>query len=111
MLAYEKYNKYDYVPFHTYGYTESIESDGHQYLVGTSYYNFSHPMIRYNSDDIIEPKYEDSLLSSFSISKGRKGDFILDFDKNKIFLTGLILEDTIQSLISVQACKYVKDCR
>ena len=78
------------MPFQTYGYTESIECDSDQYLVGTSYYNFLHPMIRYNSDDIIKPIYDDSLLTSFSVSKGRKGDFILDLDKNKIFLTGLI---------------------
>lgn len=90
ILAYEKYKNYEYVPFQTYGYTESIECDNDQYLVGTSYYNFLHPMIRYNSDDIIKPIYDDSLLTSFSVSKGRKGDFILDSDKNKIFLTGLI---------------------
>ncbi|KZN40502.1 phenylacetate--CoA ligase family protein [Pseudoalteromonas luteoviolacea] len=89
VLAYEKHQKQVYEPFQTYGFTEAVEMDGDLQLVATSYYNFAHPLIRYNTEDIISAK-NSSLLDEFTISKGRDGEYILDHKGNKVFLTALI---------------------
>lgn len=76
-----------------YGYTEAVKESGNRYsLVGTSYYNFSSPLIRYNTNDYIcNPVLEDGgLLQTFEIQEGRKGDFVIDQNGKSISLTGLI---------------------
>lgn len=93
ILAGEMNEKYIYNPFATYGYTEALQSDneGEHFLVGTSYYNFASPLIRYNTSDLVSNiTYNDSLLSGFRISKGREGEFVVDRDGKRINLTGLI---------------------
>lgn len=90
VLAYETNEKGIYSPFQTYGYAEAVEINDETKLVATSYYNYAHPLIRYNTEDGIKQLGEQSILGAFEISKGRDGDFILDSGGNKIFLTGLI---------------------
>lgn len=91
ILAYEKNEKYVYYPFLSYGYTESCKIDQKEHLIGTSYYNFSSPLIRYDTEDLIKPtSFEGDILRSFEIAEGRIGEFITDKDGKKIPLTGLI---------------------
>ncbi|KIA96295.1 hypothetical protein [Flavobacterium sp. KMS] len=90
IIAYE-IDKNKYKPLHTYGYVETDETEGESSLIGTNYYNFQSPMIRYDTEDIaFNCEYRDSLLSSFSIKEGRSGEYILDKKNKKIPLTGLI---------------------
>lgn len=79
-----------YKPYHSYGFAEAIEENDDFNLVGTSFFNYATPLIRYNTQDIVKPTYECGVLDSFLIEKGRNGDFILDKDNHKIFLTGLV---------------------
>lgn len=91
VLAYEKAENFVYSPFHTYGFAEAVDSDSGKVLVGTSYYNLSSPLIRYSTEDEIEPVDQaDGLLGSFKIVGGRSGEFILDRNGKKVPLTGLI---------------------
>lgn len=90
VLATEEHSEYEFYPLQTYGFCESIRSDGKDFLVGTSYYNRASPLIRYNTEDIIKPIKENNLLSCFKILDGRRGDFILDSTNQKISLTALI---------------------
>jgi phenylacetate-CoA ligase len=92
VLAYEKYEKFKYYPFQTYGYTETVKKDdGTHGLIGTSYYNQASPLIRYDTEDSVNnPIYDGHILKSFEIKDGRKGQFVIDKDGNKISLTGLI---------------------
>lgn len=92
VLAYEKDEKYNYTPFFSYGYTETVKDiRTEEYsLVSTSYYNLASPLIRYNTNDLIKPNIEDGLLIDFQISSGRDGEYILDRNKNKVYLTALI---------------------
>ena len=91
VLAYEADNPFEFNPLHTYGYAESVETDGVEQLVGTSLYNFVCPMIRYNSEDGIQTvKSSEGILESFKIVDGRVGEYILDQNNKKIPLTGLI---------------------
>lgn len=90
ILAYEKNEKGQYCPFLSYGFAESVPDNLGQRLISTSYYNFASPLIRYDTGDYIHPTIKDSLLESFTIEKGRSGEFILDKNHNKIFLTALI---------------------
>lgn len=91
VLAYEKNDKYVYEPFQTYGYTEVINLDGKDELIGTSYYNQASPLIRYNTnDEITETITEGGILQSFQMKGGRSGEFVIDRDGKKINLTGLI---------------------
>src|SRR5690606_8345135 len=92
VLAYEKNEKFKYEPFNTYGFAEAVEIDCDNYqLIGTSYYNFAPPLIRYNTNDIIsDVAIEDGILKSFRITKGREGEFVIDRNNKKINLTGLI---------------------
>lgn len=88
ILAYEKEERFLYVPFHTYGFAE-VTDEGH--LIGTSYYNRASPLIRYDTEDTTTDFwYEDGLLHSFKLDNGRSGQFVTDLDGNNISLTGLI---------------------
>jgi phenylacetate-CoA ligase len=92
VLAYEKDEMFTYEPFLTYGYAEALLNGDSQYeLIGTSWYNESSPLIRYNTQDIIEePIIQNNILKSFKILKGREGEFVIDRVGKKINLTGLI---------------------
>jgi phenylacetate-CoA ligase len=90
VLAYET-QRYEYVPFHSYGFCEAIkDTDGRYHLVGTSYYNMVSPFIRYDTGDEIEPVYSDGLLRSFRVVSGRIGESITDASGNRISLTAFI---------------------
>lgn len=92
VLAYEKYNQFEYYPFLTYGYAEILKKPNNENaLISTSYYNFTSPLIRYNTEDLVqEPKFNNDILESFKILKGRNGEFVKDLDNKNINLTGLI---------------------
>lgn len=90
VLAYEKNEQFTFAPFVTYGFAEGIDFDNGCHLVGTSYYNFAGPLIRYDTEDIIEPTRRNGFLESFRIKEGRSGEFILDEIGAKIPLTGLV---------------------
>ena len=91
VLSYEKTDKFTYEPFGTYGFTEAIKFKDEYQLVGTSYYNFATPLIRYNTNDIIaDVKATDGILKSFKITKGREGEFVIDKNNKNINLTGLV---------------------
>lgn len=80
-----------YNAYQTYGYAESIKIDEKYHLIGTSYFNFASPLIRYDTEDIIEPlNLNEKLLTEFRITEGRSGDYVLDKKGKKIPLTGLI---------------------
>lgn len=91
VLAYEVRKKYQYKPFQTYGYAESVEIEGESNLVGTTYYNFASPLIRYNTEDQISDLiYQDGIMSRFRVAGGRQGEYIIDMAQKKIPLTGFI---------------------
>lgn len=90
ILAYERDEPYVYVPFQTYGYCETIQAEEGEQLVGTAYYNMGTPLVRYNTEDYVKSSISDKLLDSFSVTAGRNGEFILDRNRSKIFLTALI---------------------
>lgn len=92
VLAYEKKCPFEYFPFLTYGFAETIKNkNGENELISTSYYNYASPLIRYNTEDLIEhPKFDKGLLESFQILNGRSGEFVTDFNGKKINLTALI---------------------
>lgn len=92
VLAYEKEEQFNFFPFLTYGFGEAIKNkEGELELISTSYYNFASPLIRYNTEDIIEePIVNNGILDSFKILKGREGEFVIDKTGKKINLTGLI---------------------
>ncbi|MDD4515969.1 hypothetical protein [Massilibacteroides sp.] len=92
VLAYEKERPFNYSPFLSYGFSEAILNEENEYnLVSTSYYNYASPLIRYNTEDIIEdPIVQNGILDSFLILKGRNGEFVVDKDNKSINLTGLI---------------------
>jgi phenylacetate-CoA ligase len=92
-LAWEKHEKFLYYPFQTYGYCEAVadETNGGYKLVGTSYTNDASPMVRYDTDDDIEPVEVDGhILQSFRVRAGRVGEVVLDRKGQRIPLTGLI---------------------
>jgi len=92
ILAYEKKECFTYCPFQTYGFTETISNEnGESRLIGTSYYNFNSPFIRYDTGDLVTDEvFDNKILKSFKISSGRIGDFIFDKNDNPISLTALI---------------------
>lgn len=92
VLAYEREEQFHYEPFLSYGFAESIANKSGEFeLIGTSYYNYASPLIRYNTEDIIEsPKMQDGILNSFQVLKGRSGEFVIDKDGKNVNLTGLI---------------------
>jgi len=94
ILAYEKTEPYTYSPFQTYGYVEAIEG-GSDYachrLIGTSYYNYVAPFIRYDTgDEVNDVVHTSGILNHFKVQNGRSGQFVVDRNGHKIPLTGLI---------------------
>lgn len=92
VLAYEKSRQFEYESFLTYGFSEVVKNELNDFnLISTSYYNQASPLIRYNTEDIVQdPIYKGGLLKSFKILKGREGEFVIDKGGKKINLTGLI---------------------
>jgi len=91
VMAGELYEKYEYVPFLSYGYTEAVKKDNQYHLVGTSFDNFAAPFIRYDTEDLIDPKFNDEdIMISFRIKEGRLGEFVKDKNNKNISLTALI---------------------
>ncbi|ARN77768.1 hypothetical protein BST97_07015 [Nonlabens spongiae] len=93
VLAHEEVgNPFTYKPFLTYGFAEAIATFKQKTsLVATSYYNYATPLIRYDTEDLIEePIVESGILDSFKITQGRSGQFVIDGDGNKVNLTALI---------------------
>jgi phenylacetate-CoA ligase len=91
ILAGELYQKYEYVPFLSYGFVEAVKSDNHYHLVGTSFDNYASPFIRYDTEDLIEPEFNEyGMVESFRIKEGRLGEFVVDRNNKKISLTALI---------------------
>jgi|GEM_PF-463661 len=92
ILAYEEKDPLIYHPFQTYGFTEVVTNDsGEETLVGSSYYNLTSPLIRYDTEDqVSDYEMEGGLLARFRVKEGRVGEFILDGNGKKIPLTGLI---------------------
>lgn len=91
ILAHELFQKYEYVPFLSYGYAEAVKIDSYYHLVGTSFSNLASPFIRYDTEDLIDPYIDEAgLLRSFKINHGRIGEFIIDKEGHHISLTALI---------------------
>jgi len=91
VMAYESERQYEYSVLQSYGYAEAVETNIGTEFVGTAYYNYACPMIRYRTGDQIgEIQSEGELLKSFQVTSGREGDFVLDSNGKKIPLTGLI---------------------
>ena len=83
-------NKGQYCPFLSYGFSEAKNNNGKYHLISTSYYNLASPFIRYDTEDLIVPKYNNNLLEYFHIESGRNGEYILDKIGIKVYLTALI---------------------
>lgn len=92
VLASERSENFVYYPFLSYGFTEAVENKyGSHNLVSTSYYNFASPLIRYDTEDLIDNvDIVNGILNSFEVRNGRSGENIIDFEGNLINLTGLI---------------------
>jgi phenylacetate-CoA ligase len=91
ILACELNQKYEYVPFLSYGYAEAVKIDNFYHLVGTSFSNLASPFIRYDTEDLIDPDIDEiGFLRSFRITEGRIGEFVIDKNGNHISLTALI---------------------
>jgi phenylacetate-CoA ligase len=92
ILAYERDQPFDYYPFQTYGYTEVTPiGNGRSMLLGTSYFNFATPLIRYNTADLVnDVTIHDGVLEKFRIDSGRAGEFVIDRHGKHIPLTGFI---------------------
>lgn len=91
-MAYEKEKSFTFNILQSYGYAEAVpsQSDGYN-LIGTSYFNFASPLIRYDTEDGISAiERKKGILQKFQITEGRRGEFILDTNNKKISLTGLI---------------------
>lgn len=91
ILAAELYQKFEYVPFVSYGYAEAVKINNSYHLIGTCFDNLATPFIRYDTEDIICPNFgRDNILHSFEIKEGRIGEFIVDKMNHNISLTSLI---------------------
>lgn len=90
VLAYEKEKQYIYEPFVTYGFAEATNYPDGVHLISTGWDNLSHPFIRYDTGDLIEPICKEGLMHAFKIKEGRASEYIIDKFGRKISLTGLI---------------------
>ncbi len=89
VMAFET-SKYQFKTLNTYGYAEGMKNEtGQVELIGTSYYNYASPFIRYSTEDLIDGNSEE-ILESFQIKDGRIGEYIIDKYGNRISLTGLL---------------------
>ena len=87
IMAYDLDKTNMYKPFFTYGFPEQVDNK----LIGTSFHNYDMPLIRYDTGDIINADYSnDGLISTFSITNGRVGEYIIDANNKSIPLTALI---------------------
>jgi len=87
ILAYDNDNSGKYRPFATYGFAEEVGGA----LCGTSFHNYSMPLIRYSTGDIVESRKTDmGTLDYFMVKEGREGDFVDDKDGNRIPLTSMV---------------------
>ena len=93
ILAWEKTRPWIYEPMHSYGFCEAIRlPDGFITLVGTSYWNYASPFIRYQLDDGVYPiVVSEGLLRAFEIKDGRRSDFIIDKNGSRFSITHLNL--------------------
>lgn len=110
VMACETEEKFKFVPFQTYGFTEVIpDKSGHYSLVGTAYDNEASPLIRYDTHDLVDnPEYENGILTSFNIFEGRSGQFIVDENGKQISLTGLIMG---RHHPLFDSCKHIQVCQ
>lgn len=91
ILAWEQASRYEYVPFITYGHAEAIpDGEGSHRLIGTAFGNRSHPFIRYDTGDRVEPVGDPRCPRAFRISHGRASEYIADRAGHSISLTALI---------------------
>lgn len=76
----------------TYGFAEAIPNKPGEAcrLVTSSLHNFSHPFIRYDTGDLVEPVAKIGMALAFRISEGRIGDFVLDRAGERLGLTSII---------------------
>ncbi len=93
ILAWEKTRPWVYETMQSYGFCEAVkQSDGFVSLVGTSYWNFASPLIRYQVNDGVRPiETKDGILRAFEIEEGRLGDFITDKSGERFSITHLNL--------------------
>ena len=88
VLAYTNVNSELYFPYHTYGFAE-VED---KMLIGTSYHNFDMPLIRYNTEDIVDADYfSNGILKSFIIKEGRVINTIFDKNDLRIAIQSILL--------------------
>ncbi|WP_162899997.1 CoF synthetase [Halomonas sp. JS92-SW72] len=80
-----------YQSFPTYGYAEAVPAQGSEHrLICTSHHNFTHPFIRYDTGDLVEPVCFSEPSLAFRITEGRVGDFIIDRQGKRHSLTAII---------------------
>lgn len=83
-----------YTSLPTYGYAEAVRSIEPEAsvarLIATSFENFAHPFIRYDTGDLVESLGTSGGSLSFRIREGRVGDFVIGHNDRKIALTALI---------------------
>lgn len=76
----------------SYGYTETVKMVDGEHLVGTCYDNYASPLIRYDTNDIVDNTIlKDGIIQSFKMTNGgRNGQYIVDANGHKLPLTGVI---------------------
>lgn len=112
LLAWEKTTPFLYEPMQSYGFCETVEdSDGFVSLVGTSYWNFASPLIRYRVNDGVRVvRKSDGILRAFEILEGRQGDYLIDRNGQKFSITHLNLSCR-ESTWAVARCIQVEQRR
>lgn len=83
----------EYEIMQSYGYVESVGFSDGVHLIATSYDNMVSPLIRYDTDDLIDQSiFKDGILKSFVMSEngGRNGQFVIDKNGYKISVTSII---------------------
>lgn len=102
ILAYEKEEEYKYSPMHTYGFTEVVQNE----LIGTSYHNYVSPLIRYNTEDVVNDVIRNQgFIDSFQVKEGRIGSFVKDTEGKSISVTGLVFGRHHELF---DKCKYIQ---
>ena len=91
-LAFDK-GSGEYEIVQSYGYVESLGYADGAHVIATSYDNWVSPLIRYDTDDLIDQSQsKDGILRSFVMSEsgGRNGQFVIDKKGLKISVTSII---------------------